>query len=97
MQAGELTIATPNIGQANASSVTTKINDFVARVFGCWHTEMSRPFSQQGHAYRVCLNCGARRQFNLRNWRMHGDLYYERATTSKLYPDNGFAAVKRAA
>src|SRR5262245_38645342 len=96
MQAGELTIATPNIGQVSTSSVGTRIGDWVARVFGCRHTEMSRPFSYQGHAYRVCLNCGAHRHFNLGNWRMHGDLYYERATTSKLYPANGLATVRKA-
>jgi hypothetical protein len=97
MQAGEITIGAPRIGQVNMSSSSSKIGNWVARVFGCWHMEMSRPFSHQGQAYRVCLNCGAQRRFNLGNWRMHGNLYYERATTSKLYPADGFAAIKRAA
>jgi len=97
MHAGKITIAAPNIGQMNTSSSASRIGDWVARVFGCWHTEMSRPFSHQGRAYRVCLNCGAQRSFNLGNWRMDGNLYYERATTSKLYPSDSFAAVKRAA
>ena len=97
MQAVKLTIARPNRGQVNASSVGTKIGDLVARVFGCWHMDMSRPFSHQGHAYRVCLNCGAQRQFNLGKWQMNGNLYYERANTSKLYPTSDFAAIKKAA
>ena len=47
-----------------------------ARLFGCWHKEMSRPFTDQGQTYRPCLDCGARRQFNLRRWEMQGDFYY---------------------
>jgi|SRR6185295_13869273 len=97
MQAGELAIVTPNINQVSAPTVGTKIGHLVARVFGCWHTDMSRPFSHKGNAYRVCLNCGAQRQFNLGNWQMDGSLYYERANTSRLYPNNDFAAVRKAA
>ena len=93
----ELTIASPGIRQVNASSVGSKIGDLVARLFGCWHTDMSRPFSHHGHAYRVCLNCGAQRRFNLGNWQMNGNLYYERANTSRLYPNNDSVTVKKAA
>jgi hypothetical protein len=89
MQAGQLTIATPNAGQMNASSLSGKIGDLMARVFGCWHTEMSRPFSHQGQAYRVCLNCGAQRRFNLGHWKMQGDFYYQKTTTSQFYSLNG--------
>ena len=96
MQAGELTIVS-RTRQVNVSSMGTRIGDWVARVFGCWHLDMSRPFSHHGQAYRVCLNCGAQRQFNLGNWQMKGNLYYERANTSRLYPTNDFAAVKKAA
>jgi hypothetical protein len=59
-----------------ASHVTTRIADFMARVFGCRHAELSRPFSREGRAYRSCLNCGAQRRFNLGNWQMQGDFYY---------------------
>jgi hypothetical protein len=50
--------------------------NWIARLFGCWHREMSRPFSIQGQTYRTCLDCGARRQFNLGRWEMTGDFYY---------------------
>ena len=93
MQAGQLTIATPNVVQLGSTSVTGKISDLVARVFGCWHMEMSRPFSHQGHAYRVCLDCGAQRQFNLSNWKMHGNYYFQRATPNRF---ESLAAVRRA-
>ena len=76
MQAGELTIANSNIGHIDASSAIGKIGNLMARVFGCWHWELSRPFSREGRAYRTCLNCGAQRQFNLGNWEMQGKFFY---------------------
>ena len=97
MQAGQLTIANPSVGHTSSSSVTLKVSDWVARVFGCWHTQMSRPFSHQGQAYRSCLNCGAQRQFNLRNWKMHGEFYYNSPTLKQFYVLNGFPAVRRVA
>ena len=45
-------------------------------IFSCRHREMSRPFSSQGETYRVCLRCGARRQFDPRNWETRGDYYH---------------------
>ncbi|HEV7747120.1 MAG TPA: hypothetical protein VGO56_19150 [Pyrinomonadaceae bacterium] len=54
------------------------IGSLVARVFGCWHREMSRPFSSQGQSYRTCLNCGASRKFNVGRWEMQGNFYYAR-------------------
>jgi hypothetical protein len=94
MQAAQLTIATAHSGQIN-SSLSEKIGDWVARVFGCWHSELSRPFSHQGQAYRVCMNCGAQRRFNLGNWKMQGHFYYQRATTSQFYSMNRLSAVQR--
>ena len=96
MQAGELTIVS-RTRPVKVASMGTKIGGWVARVFGCWHSDMSRPFSHHGHAYRVCLNCGAQRRFNLGNWQMNGNLYYERANTSRLYPNNDSVTVKKAA
>jgi hypothetical protein len=86
MQAGELTISNfsgGNIaGHIEPSSLTAKISDFMARVFGCRHAELSRPFSHEGRAYRSCVNCGAQRQFNLGNWKMQGKFYYGRPSIS---------------
>ncbi|HEU4712055.1 MAG TPA: hypothetical protein VFS76_10850 [Pyrinomonadaceae bacterium] len=76
MQAGQLTIANTNIAPLDSSSVTTRIGTLMARVFGCRHAEMSRPFSRDGRTYRSCVNCGAQRQFNLGNWEMQGRYYY---------------------
>ena len=27
-------------------------------LFGCWHRNLSRPFTLSGRTYEVCLNCG---------------------------------------
>ena len=59
-----------------SSSLTGRLDSLMARVFGCRHADMSRPFSRDGRAYRSCLNCGAQRQFNLGNWKMQGGFYY---------------------
>lgn len=49
---------------------------FFASVLGCWHREMSRPFTRQGQTYRTCLGCGAKRRFDLRSWETKGGFYY---------------------
>jgi hypothetical protein len=49
---------------------------FITRLFGCWHTEMSKPFSEKdGPVYRDCLTCGARRHLDS-DWRMVGPYYF---------------------
>lgn len=78
MQTGQL--AMPKMGQAGDFEAPSRVNGWMARMFGCWHRELSRPFSHQGKAYRVCLNCGAQRRFDLRNWTMSGNFYYGQPT-----------------
>ena len=43
------------------------------RVFGCWHLELGRPFTDQGKTYRVCLKCSAHLRFNPDSWKTVGD------------------------
>lgn len=74
--AAELTMANSTVPQIDSSSLTGKLDSLMARVFGCRHADMSRPFSRDGRSYRSCLNCGAQRQFNLGNWKMTGGFYY---------------------
>jgi hypothetical protein len=50
---------------------------WLTRLFGCWHTEMSRPFTLRSGSARVCLDCGARRRFDTVRWEMVGAYYYE--------------------
>ena len=50
-----------------------------ARLFACWHRDMSRPFTRASETYRVCLSCGAYRRFDTERWRMCGSYYYSPA------------------
>lgn len=45
------------------------------RVFGCWHRHMSLPFTRRGETYRTCVDCGARRRYDLEQWKMIGPFY----------------------
>jgi hypothetical protein len=102
MSANQLTIKSyPSAVPMNVSlmpkNVRMTIKGWFNRIIGCWHMEMSRPFSSQGQAYRVCLNCGAHRHFSLKSWEMHGDFYYSLPTTRHFRTMSGLAAVRRVA
>lgn len=48
----------------------------MTKLFGCWHNDLSRPFAQGKTAYRSCLQCGARKQFNTETLETHGSFYF---------------------
>lgn len=48
----------------------------IAKLFGCWHDNVSRPFVQNNIAYRSCLKCGARKQFNPDTLETYGTFYF---------------------
>ncbi len=48
----------------------------MGKLFGCWHKELSRPFSNQRSSYRACLNCGALKKFDTENLRTFGPFYH---------------------
>jgi hypothetical protein len=78
MQAGQATLKQYNQGAGvNLHELTPSISNWLTRIFGCWHKEMSRPFTHDGESYRVCLDCGARRTFDASRWEMVGDFYYQ--------------------
>jgi hypothetical protein len=93
MQSIQLAVANSDVRQSGPSSIPEGVGGWIARLFGCWHREMSRPFSHHGQAYRVCLTCGAQRKFNLSNWKMQGQFYYN-SPDSELV--NGITLVARA-
>lgn len=72
-----------------AQGLVGKIGGGLNRLFGCWHSEMSRPFSSDGQSYRVCVSCGARRQFNTGSWQTQGDFYYRLPTSQHFRALNG--------
>ncbi len=73
-----------NGDRAQVSRITGVFGRFLGEMFGCQHKEMSRPFSRQGETYRVCNGCGARRQFDAKNWKLQGPFYYKEARTADL-------------
>jgi hypothetical protein len=46
------------------------------KVFGCWHKQLSRPFTSVEESYRTCLGCGARKQFDTQTLKTFGPFYY---------------------
>jgi len=38
--------------------VKLRLQTVVERLFGCWHRNVSRPFTISGRTYEVCLDCG---------------------------------------
>jgi len=49
----------------------------LARLFGCWHRNLSRPFTRGRETHVVCLRCGMKRNFDLQTWSAHGPFYAE--------------------
>jgi hypothetical protein len=76
------------------SQLTAGVEALLTRVFGCWHREMSRPFTLRARSYRVCLECGAHRRFNPRTWELVGRYYYEPAAAAAELYRHEQAAVK---
>ncbi|CAN5129730.1 hypothetical protein BH20ACI2_BH20ACI2_19040 [soil metagenome] len=56
----------------------------VGKLFGCWHKLLSRPFTSKENSYRVCLDCGARAEFDTQNFKTKGTFYYPPAVAFDL-------------
>ena len=54
----------------------------LGKLFGCWHKELSRPFTNRRSSYRACLHCGARKKFNTETLKTSGPFYYPPAVSS---------------
>ena len=90
---GQISVA--SMPASMSESVSGTVKGWLNRLMGCWHMELSRPFSSDGKGYRVCLSCGAHRQFNLKNWKMQGDFYYSQPKHFRAI--HSMAAVRRIA
>lgn len=73
-----------NGNQTKVSDISLGLGRWLRELFGCQHKQMSRPFSRHGESYRVCLACGAQRQFDAQTWNTGGPFYYKAARTSDL-------------
>lgn len=47
-----------------------------SKIFGCWHKDLTRPFTTERESYRACLECGARRRFDEKSFKTYGSFYY---------------------
>ena len=68
---------------SNKGSFGEKVS-FLSKIFGCGHRDLSRPFSNGKIAYRVCLQCGARKQFNPETLETFGSFYFAPVEQSDL-------------
>jgi hypothetical protein len=82
MQREPITIGRYLKGRESRSNIG--VRNWLGGIFGCQHREMSRPFSRQGETYRVCLTCGARREFIESTWETRGPFYFASARTGDV-------------
>jgi len=47
-----------------------KVISLLDRIFGCYHTRLSRVFTLEQRTYRVCCNCGAKFGYSLDRMRL---------------------------
>ena len=52
------------ISQVKGCSTIDKLLMVFDFLFGCWHRNLSRPFTLSGWTYEVCLNCGKQFPYN---------------------------------
>ncbi len=81
----EATLGTiEHYSNGDETKISAGLRRWISELFGCHHKEMSRPFSRQGESYRVCIGCGAQRQFDPNAWNTGGPFYFKPARTSDL-------------
>ena len=67
----------------DSSAPVSTPNHWLTRLFGCRHLKMNNPFTLNDETYCTCINCGARRHFDVGRSKMTGAYYY--APPSALY------------
>jgi len=48
----------------------------IARILGCWHSNLSRPFVSGDESYRSCIQCGARKHFDTESLQTYGAFHF---------------------
>lgn len=48
----------------------------ITSLFGCWHKDLTRPFTNGKESYRACLHCGARQKFDAERMKTMKKFYY---------------------
>jgi hypothetical protein len=47
-----------------------------ASLFGCWHKRLTRPFTSNKDTYMACVECGARKKVDAKNFKVSRAFYY---------------------
>ena len=58
---------------------------YLASMFGCWHKELGRPFTNKKVSYRACMECGARAEFDTSSFKTSGRFYYPPSVAFNRY------------
>ena len=53
-------------------------------IFGCWHGNLSRPFTCSGRTYEVCVDCGKQLPYSLETMSLCKDKPKDRRTDARL-------------
>ncbi|MGH9947724.1 MAG: hypothetical protein ACRD6X_11025 [Pyrinomonadaceae bacterium] len=61
--------------EESGNSLGEKIGVF-GKLFGCWHKRLSRPVTRDRVTFRSCIDCGARRKFDMERFQTMGPFYY---------------------
>ena len=75
MQAGQATVERRGIGFAYVNGLAALLASQLIQLFGCRHMRVGRPVTLNGETYRACLDCGARRRFDVVGWHSYGPYY----------------------
>lgn len=84
MQAALATLERYSGEQVRIPELRLGLGRWFKELFGCGHREMSRPFSRHGETYRVCIACGAHRQFDSNTWNSSGPFYFKEANAADI-------------
>ena len=71
----EQSLTPERVSDRNDDSPGTRIG-LLGTLFGCWHKDLSRPFTDIKGSYRVCVDCGARKMFDTKSFKTLGTFYY---------------------
>ena len=53
-------------------------------IFGCWHRNLSRPFTCSGRTYEVCVDCGKQLPYSLETMSLCKDKPKDKRTDARL-------------
>jgi hypothetical protein len=51
---------------------------FFKRLFGCWHSRMSKPVTVDNTTFCYCKDCGLRRNYDFQSFKPKGAFYSPR-------------------